>query len=374
MEKRLIAMANKLQSRHYSKILNLTKTSPEEWKILLQRKALLLKGNMQRERVVLINLPRFTSSSMPLRIRYSYSNLAGHGSFVLLAISYMESDFLSLRLCALSAISLSIAFQYYREKPLWIPIRWNFLFLLINGIMVGKLLSDESTAERIPTQQKSLYASVFKNKGMNLVDYHNLMSIAKIEEYKKGDELISYGTYNNKLHFVVSGKLNATRGNVFLGTIHDNQFVGEVGFLRMKEYYAQQDPSKPQSAIDHLKSDAKWIAKYLNKLVGNCNNFTVGMNKNKLGGDVGNGELKTIDHPVSKTSVMCDEDCEVYTWDFHELHELLRRNPAMDRVFELCMSSDLHKKLDTGVQLEPRLRYRQVLKGFLLSDEVLRYQ
>ena len=37
-------------------------------------------------------------------------------------------------------ISLSIIFQYYRERPLWIPIKWNALFLLINTVMAMIIL------------------------------------------------------------------------------------------------------------------------------------------------------------------------------------------------------------------------------------------
>ena len=101
--------------------------------------------------------------------------MAGHGSFFFLALSYLENDFLNLRLFALSGqissviififititsiiifflslywnlyvlclytgISLSIIFQYYRERPLWIPIKWNALFLLINTVMAMFIL------------------------------------------------------------------------------------------------------------------------------------------------------------------------------------------------------------------------------------------
>jgi hypothetical protein len=48
-----------------------------------------------------------------------HSNVVGHGSFIMLAISYLESDFLNLRAYAINGIMLSILFQYYREIPLW---------------------------------------------------------------------------------------------------------------------------------------------------------------------------------------------------------------------------------------------------------------
>ena len=78
-----------------------------------------------------------------MNLSYKLSNVAGHGAFVFLAVSYLDSDFLQLRLYAMSGISLSIIFQYYRDKPVWIPIRWNVLFLLINVAMIALLLRDD---------------------------------------------------------------------------------------------------------------------------------------------------------------------------------------------------------------------------------------
>lgn len=50
---------------------------------------------------------------------------------------------------AASGIGLSILFQFYRPQPLWIPIGWNGLFLLINASMIGLLLREKSEAANI---------------------------------------------------------------------------------------------------------------------------------------------------------------------------------------------------------------------------------
>jgi hypothetical protein len=53
-----------------------------------------------------------------------------------------------------------MVFQYYRPQPLWIPIKWNFLFILINAAMIALVLKEESDAKNIPDEQQKLYKTV----------------------------------------------------------------------------------------------------------------------------------------------------------------------------------------------------------------------
>lgn len=59
-----------------------------------------------------------------------------------------------------SGVSASIAFQYYRPQPLWIPISWNAVFLLINVGMAGLLLKEESDAKQQDEDTATIYDKV----------------------------------------------------------------------------------------------------------------------------------------------------------------------------------------------------------------------
>jgi hypothetical protein len=59
-------------------------------------------------------------------------------------------------------------FQFYGEKPLWIPLQWNMAFLIINGLMIGLLVKEAADGYNIPDDQKQLYIAVFENRGMKL--------------------------------------------------------------------------------------------------------------------------------------------------------------------------------------------------------------
>ena len=80
----------------------------------LKKKKLLFRGAMVRPRLFRFTVPRFfTKRGAPssYTIAYTWSNVAGHGAFVFLALSYLEKDFLNLRLFAVSGISLAMIFQ-----------------------------------------------------------------------------------------------------------------------------------------------------------------------------------------------------------------------------------------------------------------------
>ena len=161
----------------------------------------------------------------------SYSNIAGHMAFVCMALSYMETDVMMLRVFAATGISMNIIFQYYRQIPLWIPIRWNGLFFVINMAMIILLVKQERDAANIPEEQKELYLSMFQSLGMLPVEFLQLMSIARRNEYEKGDVLAVQGEERTKLHLMMKGRCDVTRDGISVGKVKHNQFIGEMSFL-----------------------------------------------------------------------------------------------------------------------------------------------
>lgn len=134
-----------------------------------------LQTEMVKQRFIEVKLPGITARAKKRMIFYTLSNLAGHGSFLLLAVSYLEKDFLHLRLFAATGMSLSIIFQYYREKPLWIPIRWNLLFIMINATMIALLLKEESDADHMSKDEKELFKTFFQRRG---IEQYRLISLS----------------------------------------------------------------------------------------------------------------------------------------------------------------------------------------------------
>ncbi len=324
-------------------------------------------------------------------VPYSLSDLAGHGSFMLLALSYLESDFLNLRAYAFSGITLSILFQYYREKPLWIPIRWNSLFLLINGVMILLLLKDANDADNVPEEQKFLYSSVFQSKGMKPVDFMHLISSATRFEFKKGHKLVTQSRKNTRVCLVKKGKLFVSRDGEKIGTINQYQFVGAMSFLTWASGVDAQDHLREgkegrPAARSVVTPEAK--AAY-DASVGNAANHSDVAASQAMAAATASDNVDSTDTAVSDSAdgaaaggaskaegqsgwadVICEEDCVVFSWDFRELHDLIKDNPTMGMVLERCISEDLNRKMANSWQDEPKNRYKQLLTGALMDGEV----
>ena len=72
--------------------------SREELNMELQKKILLFRGELIKKRRFQYRLPPIIFPTSGLKYYdYTLSDLCGHGAFVFLSISYLESDFFSLR-------------------------------------------------------------------------------------------------------------------------------------------------------------------------------------------------------------------------------------------------------------------------------------
>ena len=80
-------------------------TKAQSLLVYIQKQLVFVKGFMLKKRQT---KHPYLKDLFPI---YTFSNVAGHGAFLCLAISYMESDFMMLRIYAATGISLSIVFQ-----------------------------------------------------------------------------------------------------------------------------------------------------------------------------------------------------------------------------------------------------------------------
>lgn len=259
------------------------------------------------------------------RLQFKWTNICGHGAFLYLAVSYMETDFWNLRLYATGGIVLSMFFQYYRPQPLWIPIKWNVIFLVINAVMIAQIYYEYMTAENITQEQKSIYTNMFRDLGMNAVSYFRLISCAERVTLEKGEALISAGKHNDHLSLVVSGSLDVLREGEAVSSIGPDQFCGEMSFLQWKDELRK-----------HLLKDPV-------------------------------AEPDTV-HILGVGNIVSAEDgTVVYRWNFWDLHKLFLRDMSVGVVVERLLSNDLNNKMKNNWKEEPVSRYKQILSGAMID-------
>jgi len=330
----------------------------------IRRKVLLIKGSMIKKRNILINVP-FSIASF--NWSYTFSDLCGHGAFLMLGFSYLETEIFNLRLYAASGITLSIIFQYYREKPLWIPIRWNTMFLLINAIMIAHILKEQYDVQNIPNEQMQIYDTVFKVRGMKPVDFLHLMSIAHRHELKKGEKLIMKGTKHHYVHLLQHGRLSVNaNNNEKLSDIKENQFAGAISFVKWQanpetrkkikkkiEYHNYHLYNGTTEEFGHfLQNISIWTSSFDDDMAYDTEEIAIVMkskvasnNKTKLVDSIKYNSDNEGDGELGQADVTAEEDCVIFSWDFIELDELLATQTSLGVVFELCISADVNSKM-----------------------------
>lgn len=230
-------------------------------KLKLRRQALLIRGEFLKKRSIGVNkgaavgggwggVARATAaksmspgagvatppSAPAMVIQMSLAEFAGHASFICSALAFLEHDMLNLRLFATSSICFSILFQYYREIPLWLPIKWNFLFVLINVTMVGLLLKDEHLANAIPAEQKEIHQLYFSSEGLPRVEFMRLFDIANKHDFPEaGTEVIVQDAKSERVWFVVKGQVQVSRDGEPIALMSPGSFVGEMGFVKWRD-------------------------------------------------------------------------------------------------------------------------------------------
>lgn len=180
-------------------------------------------------------------------VRTSASSAFGHLSFLLLGYSYLTSDLLTLRALAVGGLSATMVFQYFRDVPLWLPLRWNALFVAINVFWVVKLWYENHEAERWCTaEERALYDRHFSH--MALADYRTLLKIGRWRDLEVGTELTTEGRQNSSVCVILDGAADVYVGGKLCNTLPAGSFVGEMSLMRSIGAKVNQNGNKPREA------------------------------------------------------------------------------------------------------------------------------
>ncbi|CBN78395.1 conserved unknown protein [Ectocarpus siliculosus] len=339
------------------------------------------------------------------------SNQCGHLSFVILALAYLETDVLALRASAASGIGLSILFQFYRAQPLWIPIGWNGVFLLINVSMIGLLLKEKSEAAHIgdDPEQARTFQEVFAPVELTPVDFVRLMDLAERRLVAKGTHLSEEGQPQEEVFLIVEGAAEVEAESAAVGHLEQKQFVGSMAFNRFMQASASPTTTSPTVPTDISSTstsssssggdaeeqedasiddeyepgvyytdddeDGYIVADSSDNVPGGGGVFKeakeVALNvlrRDSIVGSMaqsfvadaegdrrhGGGQMER-----SATTVTATTDVVAYVWDMHLLRAFIKRRPLAGAALQNAISADLTRKVDQS--RGPEERYRLLL-------------
>ncbi|GMI20309.1 hypothetical protein TrCOL_g12281 [Triparma columacea] len=159
----------------------------------------------------------------------SLAEVLGHTSFVLVALSYSTSNELALRSIAVTGSTSMLFFTYYHPhgKVLWLPFRWNLLFIGINSYMIGKIMKESYQAKNMDAEDVLIYESFLSD--FDRVDFSKLRSIGTLESYEDGAVLFEQGDMNEKISFVVEGEFECRVDGQKTYSLSPGNFIAEAG-------------------------------------------------------------------------------------------------------------------------------------------------
>jgi hypothetical protein len=171
-------------------------------------------------------IPRWIT---PKHQTITLSEILGHASFLLVALSYYADDFIHLRIMAVAGSSAMLFFAYFHPhgRILWLPFQWNALFIAINARRITTVYRDRYDAECLSTELIQL-----RNKNFYLMDpadFARLARAAKMETFREGDLMIAQGEDNSYVRCVLEGRFKVFRDGKFTYLLEEANFVSESG-------------------------------------------------------------------------------------------------------------------------------------------------
>ena len=162
---------------------------------------------------------------------FSLSNLPGHISYLLIAISYWLTDIFWLRVVAVVGLSLEILYFWHSGGDLRTGIGWDLIFIAINLYQLYRLVKDRLSL-RLPEADRDLLRSVFT--GLDDPQIARLLIAGEFCDFAGGTTLAAENEALDRIFFVCSGRARVMIGGREVSLLEKGSFVGEVAFLTDK--------------------------------------------------------------------------------------------------------------------------------------------
>ena len=156
-------------------------------------------------------------------------HIIGHLSFAIVALSLLMRDIILLRILSIASGLIGIFYNFFAAPtPLWVPIIWLALFIVINGYMLVSFYhSNRQTG--LSAEDLEIWKSNFL--GLTADEYRRIRKLFEFQTYAPGDRLTSIGRDNHFLFFVTAGQLDVRRDGELINTLAPGDLVGEMSFL-----------------------------------------------------------------------------------------------------------------------------------------------
>jgi hypothetical protein len=137
--------------------------------------------------------------------------------------SFSVRAMLPLRALAVASQAFAIPYFMLQPTPLWTPVGWTALFMVINLYHITRILLERRPVKFSPDEQR-LYDLVFRNFGPR--EFLKLLKLGKWETARKGDLIFSEGGYITKVVVPISGSVSALQAGREVATLAPGELIG----------------------------------------------------------------------------------------------------------------------------------------------------
>jgi Cyclic nucleotide-binding domain len=159
---------------------------------------------------------------------FSFNNLPGHLSYVLIAISYWLTNMFRLRLVAVVGLAFEILYFWLSGGDLRTGIGWDLIFIGINLYQLYRLVKDRLSL-RLPESDRELLRSVFT--GLDDAQIARLLGAGEFCDLADGTKLAEENQVLERLFFLCAGLVRVTIAGRQVAHLERGTFVGEIAFL-----------------------------------------------------------------------------------------------------------------------------------------------
>lgn len=159
----------------------------------------------------------------------NYFIFFGHAASILTMGAYLLKDMLWLRVLTIASCFAGVTFLYFvPATPLWTPIYWNILFVVINVVQIAIIIKERAGVE-FSEEEKELHETLFNNFAP--FEFMKLMRVGEWRVAQEGEILAREGQPIDAVMFIYDGLLAVEKNGKELARLKDGNFIGEVSFI-----------------------------------------------------------------------------------------------------------------------------------------------
>ena len=159
---------------------------------------------------------------------FALSDIPGHISYAVLAISYCLTNIYWLRVAAVIGLAFEIIYFSMTSTNLYTGIGWGLIFIVINGYHLVLLTRDQFSLKLGKADRMLLTAAL---QGLCNAQIARVLRTGTWREIPCGTRLMIEGQAVGELYFIQNGSMTVQVRGIHVAELGPGALVGEIAFL-----------------------------------------------------------------------------------------------------------------------------------------------